>query len=84
MTDIAPPTNIQEEVLSFLLTAPSPQQIIDFHASQDAQARLHHLLDANRDGTLSETESAELAEASQMNHFVILLKAKAHQKLVGE
>ena len=76
-----PPASIQEEVLAFLLAAPTPQQIIDFHASELAQERLRHLLDANREGTLSPDERAELDEASQMNHFIVLLKAKAHKTL---
>lgn len=79
MTDFAPSTSIQEEILDFLLSSPSPQHIIDFHDSDAAQERLRYLLSANRDGTLSAEERAELDEASQMNHFVMLLKTKAHQ-----
>ena len=81
MTDYAPSASIQEEVLAFLLTSPKPQDIIDFHASETAQERLRYLLDANRSGLLTPEERAELDEASQMNHFVILLKAKAHKTL---
>ncbi len=72
---------IQQEVLSFLLSSPTPHSIVDFHASDAAQARLQYLLEANRQGTLSAAEQAELEEASQMNHFVILLKAEARQRL---
>lgn len=79
MTDYAPSASIQEEVLTFLLSAPTPQQIIDFHASDTAQERLRYLLDANRQGVLSPAERAELDEASQSNHFIMLLKAKAHE-----
>lgn len=79
MTDFAPPSNIQDEVLNFLLSAPTPQSIIDFHASEMAQERLRYLLDANRQGILSHEERAELDEASQMNHFMLLLKAKAEK-----
>ena len=81
MTDFAPPASIQDEVFGFLLSSPTPQQIIAFHASEVAQQRLRYLLDANRDGVLSDTERAELDEASQINHFVTRLKAKAHQTL---
>jgi hypothetical protein len=84
MTDFAPPASIQEEVLSFLLTSPTPQQVIDFRASEAAQNRLRDLLDANRAGTLNGEEQAELDEAMQMDHFVTLLKAKAHLKLKDE
>lgn len=81
MMNYAPPASIQDEVLTFLLSSPTPQDVIDFQASQVAQDRLRYLLDANRDGTLSPEERAELDEASHMNHFVMLLKAKAHSAL---
>lgn len=81
MSEYAPAASIQEEVLTFLLSAPTPHAIISFHASEDAQARLRYLLDANRQGILSTEESAELAEASQINHFIMLLKAKAQQAI---
>jgi hypothetical protein len=58
MTDYAPSASIQEEVLTFLLSSPTPERIIDFHASDAAQARLRYLLDANREGTLSPEERA--------------------------
>ncbi len=81
MTDYAPSASIQDEVFSFLLLSPTPAQIIDFHASASAQQRLRYLLEANQDGILSNGERAELEEASQINHFVLRLKAKAHQTL---
>jgi hypothetical protein len=81
MSDYAPPASIQEEVLTFLLSAPSPRQIIAFHASDTAQQRRRCLLEANRQDTLSPEEHAALEEASQMDHFITLLKAKAHQIL---
>ena len=81
MTDYAPSASIQDEVFSFLLLSPTPAQIIEFHASTAAQQRLRYLLEANQDGILSERERAELEEASQINHFVLRLKAKAHQTL---
>ena len=67
--------------MSFLLSAPSAQQIVEFKASAEAQERLRMLLDANRAGTLSAEERGELDEASQINHFVILLKARAYTLL---
>ena len=84
MTDFAPSANIQDEVLSFLLSAPTPEDVIAFHASETAQMRLRYLLDANRNGTLSDMERAELDEASQIDHLMILLKAKALKALQSE
>ncbi len=70
---------IQDEVLTFLLSSPTPRQIIEFRASDAAQERLRYLLEANRQGTLTDAERAELDEASQLNHFIMLLKARAYQ-----
>jgi len=84
MVDYAPPSSIQEEILTFLTSSPTPQEIIAFHASEVAQERLRYLLDASRQATLSDVERAELDEASQFNHLVMLLKAKAHKALQSE
>jgi hypothetical protein len=54
---------------------------VKFHASETAQERLRYLLETNREGLLSDEERAELDEASQMNHFMMLLKAKAHSAI---
>ncbi len=81
MTDFIPQVSIQDEVMSFLLSAPSIQAIADFRASEAAQQRLEYLLDASREGLTTEAERIELADASLMDHFMIRLKAKARQAL---
>lgn len=77
----APSITIQDEVLDFLMTSPTPEQIVAFHASDAAQERLRFLLDASRNESISDVEQAELEEASNINHFFALLKARAHKKL---
>ena len=81
MTDFAPPASIQSEVMAFLLSSPTPQQIVDFRASEAAQQRLRYLLDANRNDTLTLDEKAELDEASQVNAFMTTLKTEAYKAL---
>lgn len=80
MTDLAPPLDIQDEIMAFLLSSPTPQQIIDFRASTGAQQRLRYLLDTNRHGTLTPEEASELDVASNVNQFMMTLKAKARLK----
>ena len=74
-------TNITNEVLDFLVSAPTPEQIIAFHASDDAQNRLRTLLDINRNGTLTAEGKAELDEMNRINHFFTLIKARAMKVL---
>ena len=66
------------EVLDFLLTRPTPYDILTFKVSDAAQARLRLLLDKNREEALSTTEEAELDIYEQLEHLMILLKAKAY------
>jgi hypothetical protein len=77
MSEFIPSTTALDEVLDFLVSTPTPQQIIAFHASEAAQLRLRYLLEANRNGTLTPDERAELDEAERMDTFIILLKTQA-------
>jgi len=70
------------EVLDFLIARPTPQEIITFKVSAEAQERLRTLLDKNREGTLTEAEATELDLYEQLEHLMILLKAKAYN-LIG-
>ncbi|MBD2075501.1 hypothetical protein H6F86_16680 [Phormidium sp. FACHB-592] len=75
--------NLQEipeaylEVLDFLMTRPTPQDIVAFKVSPIAQERLRSLLDRNREGTLTNSEVAELDVYEQLEHLMILMKARA-------
>jgi len=66
------------EVLDFLLTRPTPQDIVAFKVSTAAQDRIRTLLDKNREEAVSDTEAAELDVYEQLEHLMILLKAKAY------
>ena len=70
-----------DEVYDFLLSAPSPEAVMAFRPSEETQARVRYLLEANRSGTLSADEHAELDEFSSVEHFVRMLKIRAQQKL---
>jgi len=65
------------EVLDFLVTCPTPQDILAFKVSPEAQDRLRSLLDKNREGALTESEIAELDAYEQLEHLMILIKARA-------
>jgi hypothetical protein len=71
------PSTVIDEVLDFLVSSPTPEQIIAFHASDSAQMRLRELLDRNRNSRLTDQENAELKEMSRIDHFFTLLKARA-------
>jgi hypothetical protein len=73
---------IYAEVYRFLLSAPTPEQVIAFKASDTTQERVRHLLNMNREGHLTSAERAELDEFERVNHFITMLKGYARQQLM--
>jgi hypothetical protein len=68
------------EVLDFLLSQPTPAQILGFHASDATQTRVRYLLDSNRNDQLKDAEKAELEAYLQVEHFVRRLKIRARER----
>lgn len=73
-----------DEVTDFLLSRPTPEEVIAFKPSDDLNSRLHILLDRNKQDALSDMERAELDRFLQLDHLFTILKAKARRKLDGE
>lgn len=73
--------NPSDEVFDFLLSAPTPQEVIELRPSEEAQERLRYLLDGNRNEILIDAERAELEMYLQLEHFVRRLKIRAQGKL---
>lgn len=74
---------VLQEMIDFLVQAPSYTQIIEFKVSPEAQERLEELLDINREDTLSPQEEAELDAYQQVDHMMILLKARARKAIAS-
>jgi hypothetical protein len=72
------------EILDFLLSQPSPEQIIELRASESAQQRLRYLLDGNRNQKLNDSERVELDSYIQLDNLVSRLKARARVKLASQ
>ena len=71
---------VYQEVLDFLIKRPTPEDIIVFKVSPQAQSRLEELLERNRSATLNSMELAELDVYEQLEHMMILLKARAFKR----
>ena len=66
-----------DEMLGFLASGPTPAQIVAFKLSPAAHMQLEALLDKNREEGLSDAEEVELDVYEQVNHLLLLLKARA-------
>ena len=76
-----PASQVHQDIVSFLLSQPDPQAILDFKVSEEAQTRLSSLLDKNRSGQLSATEVAELDLYEQLDQMMRMLKLQAFSML---
>jgi hypothetical protein len=72
-----PQASLSDEILDFLLSQPTPQQILELRASETAQERLRDLLDKNRQNALNDAERLELDVFIQLDNLVARLKARA-------
>ena len=70
-----------DEVLDFLASSPSAEQIVSYEPPVVLQQRLSELLEKNRTVRLSEAEQAELDEFLRMNRFMSRLRLKARLRL---
>ena len=78
---IADPDILFDEILDFLTSVAAPEQIVAFQPSEALQARASSLLDRQRNNALTKEEFAELEEIARLNHFMSMLKVRAHKKL---
>ena len=65
---------VYQEVYRFLVSAPTPEQIIAFRPSESTQERVRQLLAANKTNRLTSEEQVELDEFERVNHFMSMLK----------
>ena len=70
---------IYDELVDLLAKSARADEVLSFHLSESRQGRLEYLLSKNRDGSLSEEESAELEAFEQFEHVVRLLKARVRE-----
>lgn len=78
---VAQPDTLFAEIIDFLASTPTPEDIIDYMPSDVLEQRLKYLLEQNRQDMLTADERKELDEFLRMNHFMNMLKIRARQKL---
>ena len=86
MLDQMPSDNLvsfQDEVqiLAFLASQPSSEEILELRPSSMFQARISELLDRNKTNTLDRNGEVELDRYLLLEHWVRLAKANAYQKI---
>jgi hypothetical protein len=70
-----------QEILDFLISRPTAEQIIDFKVSEYSQTYLQSLLQKNRETGLTPQESADLNLYEQLDTLMGFLKIRAYAAL---
>ena len=76
--------NAYEEVIDFIASGTTPENVISFRPSDAAQQRVGDLLLRKNSGNLSVDEGLELDHFLQLEHLMRLAKARAHDFLPHE
>ena len=69
------------EIVDFIAAGTTPQAVISFRPSAEAQNRITALLQREERGELSQDERAELDHFEELEHILRMAKAKARQIL---
>jgi hypothetical protein len=68
------PADVYHYVLNFLISNPTPAQIVDFRPTIEMQTRLKDLLSKSDSGQLNSIEQQELDEYERIEHLIVMLK----------
>ena len=74
-------TQAEREIIDLLSHHPTPQEIVAFHPSQEANERAYELIDAERERDLTDEEQRELDVYLYLEHFMDMMKLEAHRQL---
>jgi len=73
--------SVSDEVYRFMVSAPTPEQIIAFRVSEPFQKRAQELLRKNKTNQLTADEQAELDEFERVSHMMTMFKVYAEARL---
>ena len=69
------------EIVDFIAAGTTPEAVIDFRPSAEAQQRVADLIEREKADTLSPEEEAELDHFMELEHILRMAKARARQIL---
>ena len=72
-------TKSYEEIIDFIAAGTTPEAVVAFRPSSSAQQRIAELIARSKDGSISTEEQSELEHYLQLEHIMIMAKARARQ-----
>ena len=74
-------TRSYEEIVDFFAAGTTPESVVAFRPSDAATRRVLELVAKSSDAAISPEEQSELDDYLQLEHLLILAKARARQNL---
>ena len=68
-----------DEIVDFFAAGTTPDAVVAFRPSDEATRRVAELIAKSKDETISAEEQSELDDYLQLEHILILAKARARQ-----
>ena len=68
-----------EEIIDFIAAGTTPERVVAFSPSQGVQQRVADLVQRSKDGSISAEDQSELEDYLQLEHIMIMAKARARQ-----
>ena len=73
-----------DEIIDFFARGTGSTGVLSYRPSREAQERVRYLLRKNKSDDLTPDEAAELDRFGELEHFMQLVKARAHQYVESE
>ena len=68
-----------DEIIDFIAAGTTPEAVVAFRPSERVQERVAALVERSKDGSISPEEQSELEDYLQLEHIMIMAKARARQ-----
>jgi len=72
-------TKTYDEIIDFIAAGTTPEAVVAFRPSDNAQQRVADLVERSREGSISVEDQSELEDYLQLEHIMIMAKARARQ-----
>jgi hypothetical protein len=73
------PTKSYEEIIDFIAAGTTPERVVAFRPSEIVKQRVIALIERSNNGSISTEEQSELEDYLQLEHIMIMAKARARE-----
>jgi hypothetical protein len=73
-------TKSYDEIIDFIAAGTTPETVLAFRPSNAVQRRVAELVERSKEGSISGEDQSELEDYLQLEHLMIMAKARARQR----